>query len=678
VIADDVKQALINRVRQNVPRLLRELPVWLLWKLVSGAAGEKPKKVPHYSGGGVRHGKLDAPEDRAQLVDFEKAASALNGHYEGLGIALGAVPDGDITLSGIDLDHCYRGGELDERATKVLLAAQSYSEKSPSGEGLHVLGTGDVGTVKEDANGLEIYSRARYFTVTGDAINQAGLADLSDAATMARKLYHVNATTITTDNQHGDGGNYIGEGKRNSWLSSQAFALRKQGCSIEQIRTMLRALNEARCRPPLPDAELCQIADGKRGVEVGAGEIWTPPNVVTYGPDFDAKKIPQRRWLLGRRRSIGELTVDVGPPGVNKSTLLLADAVAIATGRKILADEVHASGAVRFLAGEDARRDVEARLAGILGYFHISPAELGGKLQVVYLTEHDAASYCLAQMADDLAVLNTLMFAWLREAPGVIATFIDPILAWHRLLENSNEAMQVLSSSLRSLAVRAQQHVGFDHHVTKVALADPEAHIGNFAAVRGGGSLVADARWGFTLARLRPETADAYGIPETERKRYRRLDPLKASYGPDDDDARLLRVESVLIANGEQVGVLVEVDMQRTREKAAEQQANAKEQERSRLAGALAAMIAQKGPCSVRAAAQWLMTRQPDLFKDRKGKPLSDTAIRTRLPGLIGDGLPVTHRGQAERIVLRQAKGKGRSDEIDFKQGDMGGQAGGQ
>jgi putative DNA primase/helicase len=95
-------------------------------------------------------------------------------------------------LSGIDLDHCAPGGQPDERSVEIMAGAGSYAEISVSGDGLHILGTGDIGTAKIKngrAPGLEIYSGGRYFTVTGRHINRAGIADLSDGAALARKLF---------------------------------------------------------------------------------------------------------------------------------------------------------------------------------------------------------------------------------------------------------------------------------------------------------------------------------------------------------------------------------------------------------------------------------------------------------------------------------------------------------
>jgi hypothetical protein len=109
-----------------------------------------------------------------------------------LGIALGEVPDGNTHVSGIDLDHVFDGGDVDPRAMEILAEGDCYAELSPSGEGLHILGTGDVGhaDVKSGAVGLEIYSGARYFTVTGDVFKRGPLSDLSETASLARTLFH--------------------------------------------------------------------------------------------------------------------------------------------------------------------------------------------------------------------------------------------------------------------------------------------------------------------------------------------------------------------------------------------------------------------------------------------------------------------------------------------------------
>ena len=685
----------IERIRQNVPQMLRDLSAWLL---------HDPDKVPIYANGTNRRGNLDSPEDRSKLVTFEQAAAALATVRRacGLGIALGEVPGEEIRIVGIDLDTCYRGDELEDRALQILGAANSYAERSLSGKGLHVLGTGDIGTLKiestTDRPGLELYSGQRYFTVTGDRLNGAHVADITEAAALARQLFAGPALTSTESREQPEDNDIVmalnraglylrdaGDSKhliRCPWearhspndsgsrqTSSSEAAYFAPGAVVrgELIENGMYRCQHAHCadRRLRHLREFLGLQEGPRHDQQAGGE-WSPPSVTSYGAAFDPARIPLRRWLLGSRRSVGEVTIDAGPPGSNKSTLMLTDAVAIATGRQILADKVHEIGGALCLWGEDARRDVEARLAGILELYRIQPAELGDRLHVVYLAEIDPITYTLAQMAEDMATLNQRMLGWLRDFPNTIAVFVDPLMAWHRLMENSNEAIQLLSTSLRGIAVQGKRHVGIDHHVTKITMADPEGHVGNLASVRGAGSLIGYTRWAFTLARLNSETAAAHGIPDQERSRFRRLDSLKASYGPDDERMRLLRVESVTIANGESVGVLVEQDLEMLRAEGKEREVGIKDAKQRKLTEALTRMLTESRPRSANAAALWLITHSTELVQGKNGETLSEFSVRRRLPAMIGTGLSTRFNEHHTRIVIRPAAKNGRGSEIDF------------
>jgi putative DNA primase/helicase len=159
-----------KRVQANVPDELKRLPVWLCWRWV--VDGKDKKKVPYYHTGKPRAGgkSLDTPNDRAQLVTFDEALAAFmkaRRPYTGLGVALGLEPASNILLSGIDLDDI---APDDPRVRQIIKAAHSYAEISPSGTGLKIFGLNDIGEEKHTELHLEIYSRARYFTVTGQAL----------------------------------------------------------------------------------------------------------------------------------------------------------------------------------------------------------------------------------------------------------------------------------------------------------------------------------------------------------------------------------------------------------------------------------------------------------------------------------------------------------------------------
>lgn len=151
---------LIDKIQRMVSQQMREAKRWLLWKRIG------TRKVPYYANGETRKGKLDTPEDQARLVTFEQAARAYKwGDWSGVGFALG--PDGNGGCwQGIDFDHLSEHPELQALVDQL----PGYVERSPSGDGVHAIGYGQsFETLSQDGSGIEAYSKARYFTVTGDA-----------------------------------------------------------------------------------------------------------------------------------------------------------------------------------------------------------------------------------------------------------------------------------------------------------------------------------------------------------------------------------------------------------------------------------------------------------------------------------------------------------------------------
>ena len=97
------------------------------------------------------------------------AAKKRNG-WAGIGyvftIAAGVV--------GIDLDDCFtEDGRLNDTARQIVQMMNSYTERSPSGRGLHILACGSIPhSIKQPT--FEMYNELRYFTMTGQ---QYGASD---------------------------------------------------------------------------------------------------------------------------------------------------------------------------------------------------------------------------------------------------------------------------------------------------------------------------------------------------------------------------------------------------------------------------------------------------------------------------------------------------------------------
>lgn len=148
----------------KIPQELRNLIQWCVWKYETTDTG-KQTKVPY----NPLTGKKVSSTDRQTWVSFEQATEALktNWGYNGLGFVFS---DND-PYCGIDLDAT-EDPEISARQQKIFETFDSYAERSPSGKGLHIIIKASVpGGRKRDC--VEIYSTARFFTMTGNVYRDA-------------------------------------------------------------------------------------------------------------------------------------------------------------------------------------------------------------------------------------------------------------------------------------------------------------------------------------------------------------------------------------------------------------------------------------------------------------------------------------------------------------------------
>ncbi len=152
-----------------IPQSLALRDQWLLWRFEQREGDKKPRKVPYYVGGARRTGEQGSAADRAALVDLTTARMALEqgaGRWTGVGFAF--LPgDG---LVGVDLDGMYdpAPGLMTERGAAIIAACQSYTEWSPSGNGVHIICAGETPTFKSNEVGVEVFCGRQFFTFTGN------------------------------------------------------------------------------------------------------------------------------------------------------------------------------------------------------------------------------------------------------------------------------------------------------------------------------------------------------------------------------------------------------------------------------------------------------------------------------------------------------------------------------
>jgi len=167
----------------NLPTGLKELRHWVLWKSVQREG--RLTKVPVRADNGFP-AEADNQTTWTSYENVKEAFEKGRGKCEGIGFVFSR----GAAITGIDLDHCRdpSTGEIDVWAKTYLDRLNSYSEISPSGTGLHVLvrasegipKTGEDGGRKKALKGdgyrpdaaIEMYSAKRFFTMTGDVIDE--------------------------------------------------------------------------------------------------------------------------------------------------------------------------------------------------------------------------------------------------------------------------------------------------------------------------------------------------------------------------------------------------------------------------------------------------------------------------------------------------------------------------
>jgi hypothetical protein len=150
----------------SFPAALKALPNWLLWRyLPPKASGGKWRKVPFQP-----NGKTADTTDRSTWSPYEECCAAYaRGGFDGLGFVFdGEIGADGLCYCGVDFDACVNdGAKIDSLARKRIKQLNTYTERSVSGTGFHCIVRAEPLDRIVKFDGVEVYTRARYFTFTG-------------------------------------------------------------------------------------------------------------------------------------------------------------------------------------------------------------------------------------------------------------------------------------------------------------------------------------------------------------------------------------------------------------------------------------------------------------------------------------------------------------------------------
>lgn len=244
----------------NIPAELREEKAWVnVWD---------GSKVPMQAT--VRKAASSSnPDTWSNYIDAEH--NVQHGYYDGLGYVFH-----DTGVIGIDIDDGFTDGLLNPLAADIIGHCHSYTEKSRSGRGVHILVRGELPFKgKNNRAAVEIYKSNRYFIMTGKVLIFSEIVENQSAIDYVIEKYFpdvvkdnnvpTNAARIYSPiYRRPENGKLrlkpeyppITPGSRNLSLTSLAGQLHNQGYTKAEIYKELLYANSQACKPPLPQSEV--------------------------------------------------------------------------------------------------------------------------------------------------------------------------------------------------------------------------------------------------------------------------------------------------------------------------------------------------------------------------------------------------------------------------------------
>lgn len=226
----------------------------------------------------------------------------------------------------------------------------------------------------------------------------------------------------------------------------------------------------------------------------------------------DPSTLPRREWLYGTHLIRKEISATLAPGGVGKTSLGVAEAVAMATGRPLLGVHVAKPLRVWLWNGEEPQEELMRRLHAVCLRYDITSRDLGDRLLVD--NGHDTALVLAEQTRDGTTIREPVVDALVAALKGreVDVMVCDPFVSTHNVTENDNNAIQKAATGWKTVAVRAEVAIGLAHHTRKLNGREATAE-----DARGADSLIAKCRDARALNPMSFEEACALGIAPADR-----------------------------------------------------------------------------------------------------------------------------------------------------------------
>jgi RecA-family ATPase len=265
----------------------------------------------------------------------------------------------------------------------------------------------------------------------------------------------------------------------------------------------------------------------------------------------DPANIPPRRFVYGRHYIRQFLSTTIAPGGVGKSSLGTVEALAMASGRGLLGIQPERPVRVWLFNGEDPLEELQRRIMAAAIHYGLTAADFEGRL---FVDSGRRTPIIMAEQTRDGAKIAVPVVDAVTETihtNGIDVMIVDPFVSSHRVSENDNNAVERVAKTWSSIADQTECSIDLVHHSRKTGGAEVTVEDG-----RGASALLSAARSARVLNGMTQDEADKAGVEN--RRLFFQVDNGKANLVAPLDNATWLKVASVGLANGDNVGVVTQ------------------------------------------------------------------------------------------------------------------------
>jgi hypothetical protein len=284
------------------------------------------------------------------------------------------------------------------------------------------------------------------------------------------------------------------------------------------------------------------------GVDQKSGNGVDPTKALIRATPFtwsDPVALPRRQWLYGRHLIRGFVSTTIGVGGRGKTSLIVADALAMVTGRALLGDQPADKLRVWLISMEDPLEELNRRIAATALHYDITKQDIGDRL---YLDAGASASIVVATDQRDGIKINVPVVDALRAEIAdrkIDVLQVDPFIDSHAVAENDNGKIAAVMRIWSGIANEAACGIGLVHHVRKPASTDQTLTVDD---ARGASSAVYKARDARVLNTMSQKEAERASIDNP--RLYFNVYSGKANLAPPADKVTWRHLVGVSLGNG--------------------------------------------------------------------------------------------------------------------------------